>query len=48
MTDSLQMTPGGGGYGPVGEKRQVGRREDHEKWKKGSVANRIAEWESSS
>ncbi|KAK7899805.1 hypothetical protein LTR67_003550 [Exophiala xenobiotica] len=51
LADSLasQMTPGGGGYGKTGEKSQVERREDHEKhWKKGSLASRNAEWESSS
>lgn len=43
------MTPGGGGYGKVGEKRQVEMKKDYEKnWKKGSLAGRLAEWESSS
>jgi 5-oxoprolinase (ATP-hydrolysing) len=43
------MTPGGGGYGEAGEKSQVAPKEDHEKtWKKGSLASRLAEWESSS
>ena len=43
------MTPGGGGYGKAGEKSQVERKEDYEKnWKKGSLAGRLAEWESSS
>jgi len=45
----IVMTPGGGGYGSVGEKRKVERKEDYEKnWKKGSLASRLAEWESSS
>ncbi|KIW43226.1 hypothetical protein, variant 2 [Exophiala oligosperma] len=45
----IVMTPGGGGYGKVGEKAQVELREDYEKhWKKGSLASRLAEWESSS
>ncbi|EXJ73728.1 5-oxoprolinase (ATP-hydrolyzing) [Cladophialophora psammophila CBS 110553] len=45
----IVMTPGGGGYGKAGEKSQVQMREDYEKhWKKGSLASRLAEWESSS
>lgn len=49
LTFSPQMTPGGGGYGKVGEKSQVELKEDFEKhWKKGSLASRLAEWESSS
>ncbi|KAK5074647.1 hypothetical protein LTR64_000852 [Lithohypha guttulata] len=45
----IVMTPGGGGYGKAGEKSQVDLKEDYEKnWKKGSLANRLAEWESSS
>ncbi|RMZ76553.1 hypothetical protein DV737_g4754, partial [Chaetothyriales sp. CBS 132003] len=44
----IVMTPGGGAYGKASEKSQVERKEDHElKWKKGSVAARTAEWESS-
>ena len=44
-----QMTPGGGGYGKAGDKSQLEKREDYEKnWKKGSLAARLAEWESSS
>ena len=43
------MTPGGGGYGKAGEKSQVDDKRDHEEnWKKGSLASRMAEWESSS
>ena len=43
------MTPGGGGYGKAGEKSDVKRKDDPEKnWKKGSLASRLAEWESSS
>ena len=43
------MTPGGGGYGKPGERSQVELKEDFEKhWKKGSLAGRLAEWESSS
>lgn len=43
------MTPGGGGYGKVGEESKLQPKEDHEKhWKKGSLASRLAEWESSS
>jgi 5-oxoprolinase (ATP-hydrolysing) len=43
------MTPGGGGYGKPGEKSQVELKEDYEMhWKKGSLASRLAEWESSS
>ncbi len=43
------MTPGGGGYGKAGEKSEVKLKEDYEqKWKKGSLAGRLAEWESSS
>ncbi|ETI25000.1 hypothetical protein G647_04370 [Cladophialophora carrionii CBS 160.54] len=45
----IVMTPGGGGYGKPGEKSQVDLKEDYEKhWKKGSLASRLAEWESSS
>ncbi|EXJ60174.1 5-oxoprolinase (ATP-hydrolysing) [Cladophialophora yegresii CBS 114405] len=45
----IVMTPGGGGYGKPGEKSQVDLKEDFEKhWKKGSLASRLAEWESSS
>ena len=44
----IVMTPGGGGYGKVGDKRQLRGREDHEKnWKKGSHAARQSEQESS-
>jgi 5-oxoprolinase (ATP-hydrolysing) len=43
------MTPGGGGYGKAGDKSEVKLKEDHEKnWKKGSLASRLADWESSS
>jgi N-methylhydantoinase B/oxoprolinase/acetone carboxylase alpha subunit len=43
------MTPGGGAYGPPDEKSKVALKEDYEKnWKKGSLASRLAEWESSS
>lgn len=43
------MTPGGGGYGKVGEESKVELKEDYEKnWKKGSLASRLAQWESSS
>lgn len=43
------MTPGGGGYGKEGGKSQVEMKKDHEaNWKKGSLAGRVAEWESSS
>ena len=43
------MTPGGGGYGNAGEKSKVQKKEDYEKnWKKGSLASRLADWESSS
>lgn len=49
LTCSFQMTPGGGGYGKVGDKSQVELKQDYEKhWKKGSLASRLAEWESSS
>ncbi|OQV01003.1 Hydantoinase/oxoprolinase domain-containing protein [Cladophialophora immunda] len=45
----IVMTPGGGGYGKPGEESQVQLKEDYEKhWKKGSLASRLAEWESSS
>ncbi|MBA7492569.1 hypothetical protein ES702_03119 [subsurface metagenome] len=45
----IVMTPGGGGYGKVGEKSEVELRKDYEQnWKKGSLASRLAEWESSS
>lgn len=45
----IVMTPGGGGYGPVGEKSQIELKKDYEQnWKKGSLAGRLAEWESSS
>jgi len=45
----IVMTPGGGGYGKPGDKSQVELRQDYEKnWKKGSLASRLAEWESSS
>ncbi|KAG9780451.1 hydantoinase B/oxoprolinase, partial [Aureobasidium melanogenum] len=45
----IVMTPGGGGYGKVGEESKLQPKEDHEKhWKKGSLASRLAEWESSS
>ncbi|KAH0845870.1 hypothetical protein FOPE_10995 [Fonsecaea pedrosoi] len=45
----IVMTPGGGGYGKAGAESQVQLREDYEKhWKKGSLASRLAEWESSS
>ena len=44
-----QMTPGGGGYGKSGEESKIALKEDYEKnWKKGSLANRLADWESSS
>ncbi|KAK5031136.1 hypothetical protein LTS07_004871 [Exophiala sideris] len=45
----IVMTPGGGGYGKAGEKSKVELKEDYEKhWKKGSLASRLADWESSS
>jgi len=45
----IVLTPGGGGYGKVGQKKQVALKEDFERnWKKGSLAGRLAEWESSS
>lgn len=45
----IVMTPGGGGYGKVGEKSQIELKKDYEaNWKKGSLAGRLAEWESSS
>ncbi|EXJ88875.1 5-oxoprolinase (ATP-hydrolysing) [Capronia epimyces CBS 606.96] len=45
----IVMTPGGGGYGKAGEKSKLEQKEDYEKhWKKGSLASRLAEWESSS
>ena len=45
----IVMTPGGGGYGKPGEKSKVELKQDYEQnWKKGSLANRLAEWESSS
>ncbi|OAP65469.1 hypothetical protein AYL99_01441 [Fonsecaea erecta] len=45
----IVMTPGGGGYGKAGKESQVQLKEDYEKhWKKGSLASRLAEWESSS
>ena len=44
----IVMTPGGGGYGKVGDKRKVRGRDDHEKgWKKGSHAARQSEQEAS-
>jgi 5-oxoprolinase (ATP-hydrolysing) len=44
----IVMTPGGGGYGKVGDEKKVRGREDHEKgWKKGSHASRQSEQESS-
>jgi 5-oxoprolinase (ATP-hydrolysing) len=44
----IVMTPGGGGYGKVGDEKQLRGREDHEKtWKKGSHAARQSEQESS-
>jgi 5-oxoprolinase (ATP-hydrolysing) len=44
----IVMTPGGGGYGKVGDGKQLRGREDHEKnWKKGSHAARQSEQESS-
>jgi 5-oxoprolinase (ATP-hydrolysing) len=44
-----QCTPGGGGYGTPKDEKKLKPKEDHErKWAKGSVASRIAEWESSS
>ena len=42
------MTPGGGGYGRVGEEKKVVMKRDHEeRWKKGSLAERSATQESS-
>ena len=49
LTNSIIMTPGGGGYGPPGDDKQVKLKEDYERnWKKSSIAGRLAEWESSS
>ncbi|KAF7505765.1 hypothetical protein GJ744_000436 [Endocarpon pusillum] len=37
----IVMTPGGGGYGKVGDERKIEQRKDHEQsWKKGSLAYR--------
>jgi len=45
----IVMTPGGGGYGKAGQESKVDLKKDYEQnWKKGSLANRLAEWESSS
>ncbi|KPI41235.1 uncharacterized protein AB675_7966 [Cyphellophora attinorum] len=45
----IVMTPGGGAYGAEGSgEKNVDKKQDPESWKKGSVASRIAEWESSS
>lgn len=42
------MTPGGGGWGKVGDDKNVKLKEDYEKnWRKGSLAARLAEQESS-
>ena len=45
----IVMTPGGGGYGKVGEKKSVKElTEEYDKhWKKGSLAERLAVAESS-
>lgn len=45
----IVMTPGGGGYGKAGQQSKVELKKDYEEnWKKGSLASRLAEWESSS
>ena len=37
----IVMTPGGGGYGKVGDERKIEQRKDHEQsWRKGSLAYR--------
>ena len=44
----IVFTPGGGGYGEPGKEKQIQRKKDHEeRWKKGSLAARIAMQESS-
>lgn len=43
------MTPGGGGWGKVGEESQAVKRKDHqETWRKGSLASRLEAQETSS
>lgn len=44
----IVMTPGGGAYGAEGGEKKLQKKQDPESWKKGSVASRVAEWESSS
>jgi 5-oxoprolinase (ATP-hydrolysing) len=44
----IVMTPGGGGYGKVGEERKIEKKMDHEQnWKRGSLAQRLETQESS-
>ncbi len=44
----IVMTPGGGGYGKVGDERKIGKKKDHEQnWRKGSLAQRQDTQESS-
>jgi 5-oxoprolinase (ATP-hydrolysing) len=44
----IVMTPGGGGYGKVGDERKVEMKKDHEQnWRKGSLAQRQGTQESS-
>jgi 5-oxoprolinase (ATP-hydrolysing) len=44
----IVMTPGGGGYGKVGDERRVKKKKDHEQsWRKGSLAQRQGTQESS-
>jgi 5-oxoprolinase (ATP-hydrolysing) len=45
----IVMTPGGGGWGPVGKASEAERKQDpKESWKGGSVAGRQSEAEASS
>ena len=49
MLTIVKCTPGGGGYGAPKDEKKLKPKEDPErKWAKGSVASRVAEWESSS